>query len=302
MRFLKSQRRRRSTRVAVSLQAALLASSLIASPSLFAAGPSHESHQGHATPVSGPVAGSNWQEALKAQTKVEEALEGRAGRSEVVEMQHNRLMRKMDEQMAQDAQAHQTSGLFNGMSSMHQYMGQDGSSFLLMSDNKVEPVSMTGGKCPANVPVKAYDVSMINIEISLNRWLDYYPGYMYVLANDIDKVRAEEAKNKAAREKEGFDPGSVTTGLQGDAIQPLVLRANQGDCVKITLRNQMADESGSLHIQSAGMVISATGKAATTTNPDSVVAPGKSVEMEWSFLPARRKASGSSIPTAAIAS
>ena len=285
MRSLKFQRRRRSARVVASLQAALLASSLIASPSLFAAGPSHESHQGHATPVSGPVAGSNWQEALKAQTKVEDALEGRAGRSEVVEMQHNRLMRRMDEQMAQDAQAHQTSGLFNGMSSMHQYMGQDGSSFLLMSDNKVEPVSMTGGKCPAGAPVKTYDVSMINVEISLNRWLDYYPGYMYVLAQDIDKVRAEEAKNKAAREKEGFDPGSVTTGLQGDAIQPLVLRANQGDCVKITLRNQMADESGSLHIQSAGMVISATGKAATTTNPDSVVAPGKSMEMEW-YIPA----------------
>ncbi|MFM8551516.1 MAG: hypothetical protein ACKOCD_04260 [Nitrospiraceae bacterium] len=284
MRSMKSHRKRRAARVVASLQAALLASSLIASPSLFAADTSHESHRGHATPVSGPVTGSNWQETLKAQTKVEDALEGRAGRSEVIEMQHNRLMRKLDEQMVQDAQAHQTSGVFNGMSTMHQYMGQDGSSFLLMSDNKVEPVSTTGGRCPAGVPVKNYDISMINVEISLNRWLDYYPGYMYALTNNLDKIRAEEAKNKAAREIEGFDPGAVTTGLQGDMIQPLVIRANQGDCVKIALRNQMADESGSLHIQSAGMVISATGKAATTTNPDSVVAPGKSVEMEW-YIP-----------------
>ena len=43
-------------------------------------------------------------------------IEGRAGRSEVVEMQHNRLMRRMDEQMGKDAQAHQTSGMFNNMS------------------------------------------------------------------------------------------------------------------------------------------------------------------------------------------
>ena len=63
---------------------------------------------------------------------------------------------------------------------------------------------------------------MINIEITLNRWLDFYPGYMYVLTQDIDKARAEETKNREARDKEGFDPGAVSTGLQGDAIQPLV--------------------------------------------------------------------------------
>ena len=133
---------------------------------------------------------------------------------------------------------------------MHQYMGQDGSSFLLMSDaSKGEPVMASGGKCPANAPVKKFDVSMINIEISLNRWLDFYPGYMYVHTEEIDKVRGEEAKNKAAREKDGFDPGAVTTGKQGDVIQPLVLRANQGDCVKMTLRNQLESEDGSLFIR-----------------------------------------------------
>jgi FtsP/CotA-like multicopper oxidase with cupredoxin domain len=125
---------------------------------------------------------------------------------------------------------------------------------------------------------------MISVEISLNRWQDFYPGYMYVLTENIDKVREEEAKNKAAREKE-FDPGAVTTGLQGDYIQPLVIRGNQGDCVKIILRNQMKDEQGSLHIHGSSMVISATGKVAATTNPDSVVDPGKSVEMEWYLQP-----------------
>ncbi len=275
-----SQRRPRVRRVAIGLQALLLAGCLVASPVAFAAD-AEEGHQHHATPASGP----NWAEALKGQTLVEEAIEGRAGRSEQVELQHHRLMRQMDQQMAEQAQAQWTSGGYNSMSMMHQYMGQDGSSFLLMSDSKVEPVSASGGRCPAYAPVKHYDVSMIEAEITLNRWLDFYPGYMYVLTEDIDKVRAEEAKNKEAREKEGFDPGAVSTGLQGDWIQPLVIRGNQGDCVKITLRNQMMIEAGSLHIHGASTVISATGQAATTTNSDSVVEPGKTVEMEWYLYP-----------------
>ena len=144
------------------------------------------------------------------------------------------------------------------MSMMHQYMGQDGSSWLLMTDaGKGEPVLTSGGKCPAGVPTKTYDVSMVNIEITLNRWLDFYPGYMYVLTEDVDKARAEETKNREARDKEGYDPGAVSTGLQGDVIQPLVLRANQGDCVKMTLRNQMEGEDGSLFIQASSMIVSA---------------------------------------------
>ncbi|WP_447976964.1 hypothetical protein [Candidatus Nitrospira bockiana] len=275
----RSQDRRVATPVARGLQAAVLAGSLAAWPVL-AAGPGDQSHQGHATPTSMP----GWTQALKGQTVVEEALEGRAGRSEQVELQHHRLMRQMEQQMSSQAQSQWTSGGYNGMSMMHQYMGQDGSSFLLMSDNKAEPVSLSGGKCPAAVPTKHYDVSMINVEITLNRWQDYYPGYMYVLTEHIDKVRAEEAKNKAAREKE-WDPGAVSTGLQGDMIQPLVIRGNQGDCIKITLRNRMQDEAGSLHIQASSMVVSASGKAATTTNPDSIVEPGKSVELEWYLHP-----------------
>ena len=275
--------RRRPAGMAKSLYAALLYGTLLGVPTAHAAEPpasEPQSHQGHASAVSMP----GWTQTLKGQTIVEESLEGRGGRSEKVELQHHRLMRQMDQQMSGDAQAQWTSGGYNGMSMMHQYMGQDGSSFLLMSDNKAEPVGMDGGKCPAGVPVKHYDVSMINAEITLNRWQDFYPGYMYVLTENIDKVRAEEAKNKAARDAE-WDPGAVSTGLQGDMIQPLVIRGNQGDCVRITLRNQMNDEAGSLHIHGSSMVISASGKAATTTNSDSIVQPGKTTEMEWYLYP-----------------
>ena len=91
-----------------------------------------------------------------------------------------------------------------------------------MSDPRVEPVALTGGgKCPATAPVKQYNVSAINVEITLNQWLDFYPGYMYMLDENLDKVRAEETKNKEARDKEGFDPGAVIPGVQAQWIQPL---------------------------------------------------------------------------------
>ena len=86
---------------------------------------------------------------------------------------------------------------------------------------------------PVTAPVRAYDVSAINVEISLNMWLDFYPGYMYVLTENIDKVREEETKNREARDKDGYDPGAVKNGLQSQWIQPLAIRGNQGDCVKI---------------------------------------------------------------------
>ena len=144
-----------------------------------------------------------WAQKLKGQTIVEDAMSGRANRSALVEMQHDRLMQQMARQV-QTGQA-TNSGLFNGMSTMHMY---DGQGYVLASQPNAEPVSVPGGRCPSTAPVKKYDISAINIEITLNQWLDFYPGYMYVLDENLDKVRAEETKNKEAREKEGFDPRS----------------------------------------------------------------------------------------------
>ena len=50
-------------------------------------------------------------------------------------------------------------------------------------------------------------------------------------------------------------------------------------------RNQMESEDGSLFIQASSMIVSATGKPATTTNPESIVAPGKTQEFEWYIHP-----------------
>ncbi len=225
-----------------------------------------------------------WAEKLKGQTIVEDAMGGKPTRAAMVEQQHQRIM----EHMAQDPQLQGVNtGMYNTSSMMHQY-GAGGQDMLLVSDPRVEPVAMTGGgKCPATAPVKQYNISTINVEITLNQWLDFYPGYMYVLDEDLDKVRAEEAKNKEAREKDGFDPGAVIPGVQAQWIQPLVFRGNQGDCIKIKLSNKLEEGSGpvSLHIHGSSMVVSATGAAATTTNPDSVVEEKKTGEFEWYLHP-----------------
>ena len=234
-----------------------------------------------------------WAERLKGQTITENAVEGRAERAAMVELQHQRLMQQMQKDTLQKGDA---SGAFNTMSMMHQY-GAGPANGLLASNSDVEPVSMKGGLCPKTAPVRQYDVSAINVEITLNQWLDFYPGYMYALTEDVPNVREEEAKNAEAREKEGHhDPGGVKNGIQGQWIQPLVIRGNQGDCVKITLRNQLEfGEEVSLHVNGSDMVMSRTGQPATTTNPDSVAAGpsedceencvGESIEMEWYIHP-----------------
>ena len=151
----------------------------------------------------------------------------------------------------------------------------------LMISNEESVTS--GGRCPANAPGKDFDVSAINAEITISRFMDFYAGYLYVLAEDLEKVRAEEKKNKAARESaDPFPSAAVSVGLQGDLIQPLVIRANAGDCVHLILRNQTEnDESVSMHIHGSSFIVKATGQAATMVNKDSLVMPGMSQEFEW---------------------
>jgi len=139
------------------------------------------------------------------------------------------------------------------------------------------------GRCPTAAPLKVFDITAINAEITINRFMEFFPGYLYVLTENMDAVRAEEAKNKTARESDAaFPAAAVTLGLQGDLLQPLTIRANAGDCVRVTLRNATEnDEPVSFHVHGSSFIIRATGQAATIANKDSNVAPGKSQEMEW---------------------
>ena len=84
------QRKRRRSSLSLMLHSVLLTGSLVATPWLFAAETGEGAHNGHATPVSMP----GWTQQLKGQTVVENAIEGRAGNAEKMEMQHHRLARR----------------------------------------------------------------------------------------------------------------------------------------------------------------------------------------------------------------
>ena len=87
-----------------------------------------------------------WTERLKGQTIMENAVEGRAERAALVELQHRRLIRQMQKDTQPEGD---TSGAFNTTSMMHQY-GAGPANGLLASNSDLEPVSMKGGAVPKN--------------------------------------------------------------------------------------------------------------------------------------------------------
>src|SRR5581483_1538091 len=121
----------------------------------------------------------------------------------------NRLSEKLDHEIQR------AGGNLGGFTSSAQAHTAMQGTPLQMS---MEETVTQGGRCPSGVPVKSFDISAINAEITLNRFLDYFPGYLYVLTEEVDKVRAEEKNNAEARKSDAlFPPAAVSLGLQGDA-------------------------------------------------------------------------------------
>src|SRR2546428_7563844 len=143
-----------------------------------------DAHQGHGVSHAaiGMVDNSNepWAQQLKGQTIVEDAISGRANRSALVELQHSRLMEQMARQV--EAGLVTNTGLFNGMSTMHQY---DGQGYLLASQPGVEPVATSGGRCPSTAPVGKYGISAINVGVQLTHWPLFSPRGSYVFHDVI---------------------------------------------------------------------------------------------------------------------
>ena len=159
--------------------------------------------------------------------------------------------------------------------------GHAGSEGLVLGKDSGQETVYPGALCDPETPVREYSVVAVNVEITLNRFLDYDPqGRMYVLDGELDRVRREEAQNREARA--GTAEPAVSLGLQGDAIQPLTLRVNQGECLRITLRNSLDnDEPASLHLHGSGLHLTDNGAPAIATNPDAIAQPDAIVIYEW---------------------
>jgi len=83
-------------------------------------------------------------------------------------MLHDRMMEEVKRQQ-------EAIGQKGGYStSANSHMLQQG--VLLVAEDPTKVAVSAGQRCPANAPVKEYHVSAINIEITLSRFLDYFPG------------------------------------------------------------------------------------------------------------------------------
>jgi hypothetical protein len=135
-----------------------------------------------------------------------------------------------------------------------------------------------------NGTVREFNVSAIDVDITLNRFGDHDPGgKMFVLDENIPAVRQQEAKPL---------PDRVSIGLRDDPIQPLVIRSNIGDKVVINFTNRL--RSGRASIQINGLSIDPGTSAGSNAglNPDTTVAPGGSITYIWR-IPDKRNMEGS---------
>ena len=163
--------------------------------------------------------------------------------------------------------------------------GHQGSEGLTLGSESGKETVYAGALCDPSAKVRQYDVLAVNVEITLNRFLDYDPqGRMYVLEADLDRVRREEAQNRAARLDQGEPAASL--GVQGDAIQPLILRVNQGECLRVRLGNTLeTGEPASFHLHGSGLHLAGTGAPAIAANVAAKVLPGASLTYEWMVEP-----------------
>ena len=169
----------------------------------------------------------------------------------------------------------------------HEHAGHDGAGhegsegYRLVAAPPGEETAGGGSTCPPKVPRRAYDVVAIAVDITLNRYLDHDPqGRMYVLEEDVARVRAEEGRNAEARAGRG-DP-AVSPGLAGDAIQPLIVRVNQGECLRVRFRNDLpGDEPASFHVHESELVVAGDAGPAVAANPAAMAGPGETVIYEW---------------------
>ena len=219
-----------------------------------------------------------WLDKLENQVNYEEMMEGREGNQERLNKTWTGLMDRLKGKLMEHATPASSGGVFHNSWAGHQL--QQG---YLLGPTEAGSQVFKGAHCPAGVPTKTFDISAINVEITLNQWGDYFPGYMFVLNKDIDKVRDEEKRNKKAREDE-LDPGAVSTGIQGDAIQPLSIRGNQGDCVRVNFTNRLEDEDAGFQIHGSAMIISSTGAPGSAASKGGIQSSGQSQTFEW-FIP-----------------
>ncbi|ADO68269.1 hypothetical protein [Stigmatella aurantiaca] len=115
------------------------------------------------------------------------------------------------------------------------------------SGSPVSEEARLAAGCAPGAPVRTYALAALSVDIPLNMHGDHIPrGLMYVLEQDVPAVRAQE--RRAAHER-------VSPGLGEDPIQPLVLRANLGECLVLSFTNRLEQGPAALSIEGLGFTV-----------------------------------------------
>lgn len=142
----------------------------------------------------------------------------------------------------------------------------------------------TGG-CTSATAQRRYDVVAISLTIPYNRWGQVVTsGLMYTLRQD--KAAYENWARPLAA-----DPALDPAGNRRLRPRPLVLRANEGECIEVKLSNEIRSVGGGSGIPDGARIsMHANGVAydaqngdggAVGFNDDTTVGPGQSVTMLW---------------------
>ncbi len=155
--------------------------------------------------------------------------------------------------------------------------------------------SWTVDVCKDATRIVKYDVAVIDVNIPINGWGDFNPqGMMYALNNK------EAIPNVAHIRDPNFQLYNSTDESLPEKIQPLFLRANQGDCIIINVTNELKQSFEDIdpvtynpinpkdNRRNVGMHISGlpfdpltSDGAFVGRNPDSTIPPGQSRQFKW---------------------
>lgn len=121
-----------------------------------------------------------------------------------------------------------------------------------------EEISMELCKYPKKEKVKIFHIEAIQIPIVYNKYGDYDPnGLLYVLEEDAARIQQE------ARQRFEMDIPQPYK-----EVQPLVIRVNLGDKVKVRFRNPL-NRRLSIHVQGLSYDVNTSDGSSVGCNNDS---------------------------------
>lgn len=134
-----------------------------------------------------------------------------------------------------------------------------GASCAWKSDGRRPPPDESGrpepeAGCAPGARVRTYDMAAVAVDIPLNQHGDHVPrGLMYILEEDLPALQEREL-----------------------VLQPLVLRANAGECLVLQFTNRLATEPSALRIEGLRATVRGAGQEGGFV-PGTSVPPGQSL-------------------------